>query len=215
VTVATGYWKFLGDGARSPFTGFRWETAEWAAAAGQDPCRDGFHACRAGDLPYWLNDELWVVELAAPVVVRPHKVVARRARLVEKVEEWSSATAREFAGACVARTAGHAADALDACGLREEASRIREAARGSGFPVLLDVAQAAADAARDDGSKEAATLCHYVADAVEAVEAYPVASVAYIAARTANQRTTTADADPYTAERRWQSRWLERRLRIR
>ncbi len=141
------YWKFLRAGAVSPFTGFAWPTTDgaWvqaagaADAAGAEFCQTGIHACRRADLPYWLTDELWSIELAEPVLHDVHKVVATRARLLGRVESWTPETGRELAQACVARTARHAADELREAGLSEEADRLANQppdmlARRSGLP---------------------------------------------------------------------------------
>ena len=37
------------------------------------PCRRGVHACRPGDLPYWLNRDLWEVELEGELAETDYK----------------------------------------------------------------------------------------------------------------------------------------------
>jgi hypothetical protein len=96
--------KFTETGARSPFTGFSWEPGEWAEAEGPlELCRNGVHACRAHALPRWLNDELWLIELEEVMHERDSVLVARRGRLLERIDEWSNETARELARSCAAR----------------------------------------------------------------------------------------------------------------
>ena len=57
-------YKFLRSGRIGPFSGYRWpEPGAWVDASGTDPCRRGVHACRTADLPWWLADELWEIEL--------------------------------------------------------------------------------------------------------------------------------------------------------
>ena len=97
-------YKFLDQGAISPFAGFRWPAGEWVDAHGADPCRRGIHACRLRDLPFWLREELWEIELDGEIVVRPRKVVAPRARLVRPVREWDRAVLNEFGADVLART---------------------------------------------------------------------------------------------------------------
>lgn len=206
------YWKFLRAGAVSPFTGHSWVPGEWATAEAARPCRAGFHACRAADLPYWLNDELWQVELDSPVRETAHKVVAMRAQAVHRVEPWTAAAAGELALACARRTARHAAAELAEQGLSHEAERLEHVASTSPPPQWGDITRDCAQAARARGARQAAKLCAYVLDAGEALGAYPVASSAYIAARAANQRSSAGAADPYAAERAWQADWLVQRL---
>ncbi|TML68102.1 MAG: hypothetical protein E6G14_10465 [Actinobacteria bacterium] len=121
-------YKFLCGGGIAPFTGARWpepqsgKPGQWVEAAAVEPCRQGVHACALEDLPYWLQDELWEIELDGDVQRVGHKLVARRGRLIRHVDAWDGGTAREFSDDCVARTAeiaartrgleGHAADAV-------------------------------------------------------------------------------------------------------
>jgi hypothetical protein len=102
-------YKFLAPGAVGRFTGFAWpvladEPGAWVHAdAPPVPCARGIHACRIQDLPYWLDDELWTIELAGDVVVGEDAVVAGSGRLLAPVSGWSYDTAREFARACADR----------------------------------------------------------------------------------------------------------------
>jgi hypothetical protein len=97
-------YKFLAEGAVSPFAGFRWQVGDWVEAASADVCRLGIHACRVGDLPFWLGAELWEIELGGDVIVHPRKVVAPRGRLVRRVEQWNAATRSEFGKSLLAHT---------------------------------------------------------------------------------------------------------------
>lgn len=106
--------KFLAAGRIGPFSG-----AEWPAPAGGRPggwieaagplavCRVGIHACQAADLPRWLDEELWAVELDAPVAAAT-KLVAARGRLLRRLEAWDAQAAEAFRGACRERIALHA-----------------------------------------------------------------------------------------------------------
>src|SRR5215469_10890664 len=208
------YWKFLLAGGVSPFTSYVWEPGQWVSASGSHECQEGFHACRASDLPYWLNAELWEFELGTPVAQARSKVVSARARAVARVAEWDASAARELALACARRTAGHAADELADGDLADEAAQLAEVVSGSPPAEWPDVAERCAAAASRCGARQASTLCGYVLDAVEALAAYPVASSAYIAARAANQRSSASEPDPYQAERAWQADWLVGRLRL-
>lgn len=204
------YWKFLRVGATSPFTGFAWPMAgsAWVQTAETDVCRTGIHACRRADLPYWLSDELWGIELAEPVIHSVHKVVAAQARLRDRVESWNPETGRELAEACVARTAQHAADEFREAGLSEAAERLV----GQPLGALVGIADELAASFPGRRAERAVELCRYVVDAVEGMPVYPSATIAYIAARAANRRSGPPGSDLYAEEREWQAAWLINRL---
>jgi len=96
-------YKFLRDGAIGPYTGFHWPVDEWVDAADPDPCRAGIHACAVRDLPIWLGPELWEIELDGEVVRHGRKLVARRGRLVHRVDGWNDVAIRDFGRDCVKR----------------------------------------------------------------------------------------------------------------
>ena len=95
--------KFLRSGSIAPFTGFRWEPERWVEAGKAMPCECGIHACRSSDLPFWINDELWEMELDGEVIASGHKVVAPRGRLIRRVEAWTEAAAQELGDTSAAR----------------------------------------------------------------------------------------------------------------
>jgi hypothetical protein len=97
-------YKFLAAGSIGPFTGFQWEPGTWLDAAPADLCQGGIHACRVRDLPIWLDEELWEIELDGEVVVGDRKLVATRARLTNRIERWTPEVAREFGRSCARRT---------------------------------------------------------------------------------------------------------------
>lgn len=124
-------YKFTRPGARSPFTGFAWPVGEWVEADGEIAlCRNGFHACRVEALPRWLNDELWLVEVDDVEEERDGLLLARRARLLVRIEAWNEETSRELARSCAAvierLAAEHPHDDL----LRRRAQMIPEIAVG-------------------------------------------------------------------------------------
>ena len=96
-------YKFTLLGARSPFTSFTWPVGEWVEAEGQLAlCRNGIHACRPEALPRWLNDELWRVEVDDVAGEHEGLLLARRGRLVERIDAWDEETSRELARSCAA-----------------------------------------------------------------------------------------------------------------
>ena len=102
--------KFLRPGLVGPFTGFRWEPGAWVGKVdAPDLCLSGVHACRVGDLPYWVNRELWEIELDGEIVAGERKVTAGRGRLLRPIEGWDEAAERALAQACAARARAFAA----------------------------------------------------------------------------------------------------------
>lgn len=97
-------YKFLGRGRVAPFTGFRWPVGEWVDGGRVEPCRSGIHACRVRDLPVWIGDELWEVELDGEIVERERQVIAQRGRLVRQVDEWTDEVLDGFGELCARRT---------------------------------------------------------------------------------------------------------------
>jgi hypothetical protein len=97
-------YKFLRAGRIAPFTGFRWEPRAWVESGDAVACELGVHACRTGDLPYWLRAELWEIELGGEIVEAERKVVASRGRLVRRLDRWDERAWRGLAAACAERT---------------------------------------------------------------------------------------------------------------
>ncbi|MFL5949986.1 MAG: hypothetical protein ACJ74M_00080 [Gaiellaceae bacterium] len=97
-------YKFLAPGSVGPFTGYNWEPDRWVEAESPDVCRRGIHACRTRDLPIWLDEELWEIELAGDVVEQARKLVASSGRLTRRIEAWTPALAQRFGAFCARRT---------------------------------------------------------------------------------------------------------------
>jgi hypothetical protein len=77
-----------------------------------EPGGNGIHACRPPDLPHWLNDELWRIELAGEIVEHDRGLVARCGRLVERVETWTPEASAALALDCALRARDTAAATL-------------------------------------------------------------------------------------------------------
>ncbi len=185
-------YKFLASGAVAPFTGFRWPAPHaWVTASGGQEA--WIHACRTGDLPYWLNDELWRIELDGPVQASRYQVASPRARLLERIGRWTPSLGREYARACIL----HARDVV----LAHVGPALRAALEE------LDEVPAIAAAVQRAGPTSPAV--GYLADAAAWVQ-YGPASASYAAVRLAVSLGGGRDA--FEAERAWQAAWLAGRL---
>ncbi|MGZ4187593.1 MAG: hypothetical protein ACXVVQ_22025 [Solirubrobacteraceae bacterium] len=199
-------YKFLRAGRVGPFSAYQWpEPDVWVRAAPHlAACRHGIHACRPSDLPWWLADELWEIELDGHVQLDEHKIIAPAGRLRSRIEAWTPACAQEYADACAWRAQGRAVEALAHAGHRRAARRLAACA-------TLDDALVAARQLADDIPETRISLTIAGDGAVRALTGAPPTS-AYIAAHAAMRLDGPAG---YGAERAWQSQWLVERLGLR
>lgn len=214
----TRAWKFLDDRATGVFSGFHWplppndgRPGPWVGDGSPvEPCRKGIHACPIDDLAWWLNVQLWEVELDGPLVVENHQVIAPRGRLVRAVADWSLA-APELATWAAWRARDHAVAVLSAGGQRAAARGI---ATATDLPSL---ARALAEQAwpGKDGLAVAVALAADILDDLP----NPVAAT-HTAARAAGHAATWAGGTPaayhraFATERLVQSRWMAQRLSL-
>jgi len=205
-------YKFLRAGRIGPFSGALWaESGEVEAPGPLEACRNGVHACRIDDLAYWLDDELWEIELLGEIVEERLKLLARRGRLARRIDSWDDGTRRAFAEWCLRRVAAHsAAEARDA-GLEAEADALQHA---SSPDEVAAAADAAVDAAQRTGAANAERLASYAADAVEWTTALPPSGVAYVAGHAADSRSRADSSDAFAAERALQAKWLAEHLAL-
>jgi hypothetical protein len=196
-------YKFLRAGHVGPFSGFRWPGPGVWVRTGADlaQCRSGIHACRTGDLPWWLGEELWLVELQGDVRFEKHKVVALAGRLRSRIERWTPACAQEYADACAWRARDRAVQALARAGQLDAAEDV---ARSPTLDDLLVLARRLTAELPD--SRISLTIAGD--GAVRALTGAAPTS-AYIAAHAALRVDGPA---AYVAERAWQARWLVQRL---
>jgi hypothetical protein len=196
-------YKFLRAGRLGPFSGFRWpEPGVWVEASGDlARCRSGIHACRIQDLPWWLGEELWAVELQGNLRLEEHKIVAPAGRLRSRIELWTCDQAQQYADACAWRARDRAAQALARAGHPDAADQV---ARSATLDDLLVLARRLAAQLPD--SRISLTIAGD--GAVRALTGAAPTS-AYIAAHAALRVDGPV---AYAAERAWQARWLVERL---
>jgi hypothetical protein len=199
-------YKFLRSGRIGPFSAFAWpEPGVWVHAPRElVACKRGVHACRPSDLPWWLADELWEIELSRPVQPEEHKIVAAAGRLRSRIEAWTPACAQEYADACAWRAQERAVAALHRAGYEQEAHRLAAC-------TALDDALGADRQLADDIPDARISLTIAGDGAVRALTGAPP-TTAYIAAHAAMRLDGAAG---YAAERAWQSKWLVDRLGLR
>jgi hypothetical protein len=100
-------YKFLKAGAVGLVSGFRWPTptggspGAWVdSAAPLQECESGVHVCRAEDLPYWMYDELWAIEVDGETVEGVNMLIAPRGRLLYLMSGWNRPGQTAFVEAC-------------------------------------------------------------------------------------------------------------------
>src|SRR5207244_13582612 len=119
-------YKFLRAGRVGPFSGVEWpKPGEWLRAESEPvTCRLGIHGCRTRDLPWWLADELWEIELEEPVVLDEHKLVGTSGRLRSRIDRWTVSCAQRYAEACAWRTRDSAVELLRRTRREQAADRL-------------------------------------------------------------------------------------------
>ena len=224
-------YKFLPEGGLGIFSDFSWPLPSngtpgaWVVAGlPLEPCVNGIHVCREDDLPYWIDDELWVIELRGEIAEHDRMLVAEQGRLVERIDAWNRESATSFAEACALRGRDVAVQTLRDAGRNDEASAFRDTAD---LPAIAKAAQAmvragmsaestavsfAADAAAlTRGARPEATLEETAklgppsAGAIAANLAYVVTHIAGSAAGAPGTAEYGAAVD---REREWQRKWF-------
>jgi hypothetical protein len=113
-------YKFLSADGTGMFSGFAWPLpnggpGDWVEAE-VELCRRGVHACRHGDLAYWVAPALYEIELDGDVAEAGMKVVAPRGRLLRRVDAWNDETRDEYSQMCIARAGELATSAPELVG---------------------------------------------------------------------------------------------------
>jgi hypothetical protein len=185
--------KFLAEGAVAPFTAFQWPPPGQWVGAPADRAEVWVHACRRRDLPYWLDDELWSLELAGPIEETRYQIASPRARLVARVTAWDVAVGWEYARACALRARDLALPHLPPA-LRDALASAKDL-------------EAISDAARAEPGSRAAAV---VADAADNARLIGPQTTSYIACTLASSLGGGLVA--FEAERERQASWLAERL---
>jgi len=82
-----------------------WLPGDWMPAVEGKliACKNGYHACREGDLLKWLGPAIFDLEYRGDRVDADDKIIVREARLLRRCENWNERTARLFACDCAER----------------------------------------------------------------------------------------------------------------
>ena len=153
-------YKFLARGGRGPFSGNAWPLpagdapGAWIEVVGPlAPCARGVHVCRAFELAHWLHDELWQVDTDGNRLEMPDCMVVQRARLLRRIDSWSSGGAARFAEACIGHAVALAGSAPGAA-VREFLDDAKLAA-SAGYVAVAAFTSAFAVAKLDAGHEDA------------------------------------------------------------
>lgn len=104
-------YAFTAADGRDLFDGARWGPPDgglrgaWTTAAAGSPLRGRVRGYRASDLPYAIDDALWVVELDGDPREEARLISAGRGRLVAPVAGWDPGCAAAFVQGCATRAA--------------------------------------------------------------------------------------------------------------
>jgi hypothetical protein len=181
---------FLGRGRESFLTGVRWpeplngRPADWIEAGVNGP-DDAARGCGPGDLTWWLDEELWEIELGGELRQARNSVLGDRGRLLQRIEAWTPAAADELTAACVER-------------IREHAAEARRSGNRDAAEQLDGYAQDAIAYAREGRGARGAGVAAYVA-------AHAVAG---------GDRSAPGYQRRFELERAWQAAWLKARLSL-
>jgi hypothetical protein len=181
---------FLSSGRESFLTGVRWPAPESGGPAawvetGADAPDDGVRGYEVGDLTWWLDEELWELELDGELRPARNSLLAERGRLLRRVDSWTPEVAEELTEACVERIREHAAEA------RQSGATV-EAEQYDGL------ASDAVVYAQDGGGARGAGVAAYIA-------AHAVAGA---------NRDAPGYQRRFDLEREWQAAWLKARLSL-
>ncbi len=210
----TGY-LFLGRGGVGLFDGRRWPLPDGAPAAwvtGRVDGADAVRAYRPAELAYWIDDDLWVVEIDGQTQVGQRMIRAGRGRLVSRVEGWDAGAAVALADASADRAREVAVSVL-----RREGHDAQAAALAAvNEPADLE---RAARAVAGEVPRPASDIAAYLADTLLYARESPTPGAAaavasYISARAAGCARPDDYARTFAGERAWQSAWICERAGI-
>jgi hypothetical protein len=206
-------YAFLARGSVSYLTGLRWPHPSAGADAWVDRADEAIRACTRETLPWWLDQELWEVELEQGVRPIGRALTAHRGRLLRQVEEWGPGAATELVAHCAHRVRDHAVEMLRAEGRADEADLLASA---DDLAAIEEAGSRVAAAGSPAGTMSgfAADVVLYARDARDPVRGAAVAAYIAAAALAGGDKHAPGYDERFADERRRQAAWLTARLRL-
>jgi len=157
--VMTRYYKVTDeDGSAMHGGSGKWTRGRWRSVRGPlVACERGLHLCTIDRLPAWLGPVIWEAEVDGELIADRGKLVARRARVIRRLDTWNERTARLFAADC----AEHVLPLFEKAYPNDSRPRdalavVRRYANGEATKQELATAGAAAGDAAGDAARAAA-----------------------------------------------------------
>jgi hypothetical protein len=199
-----------------------WTPGEWMPEIEGElkPCRNGYHVVTLEQLPDWLGERIFEVEVGDEIVHADGKSVVRTCRLTRECTGWNERTARLFACDCAERVLYLFEARYPGDGRPRKAIEIaRRYADGKAaveeLAAARDAACAAAEAARDVAGDAALAAAGDAALAAAGAAARAAARAAWAAAWAAREAAEDdARAAALNAERQWQAERLRKILEV-
>jgi hypothetical protein len=204
---------FLGEGAVG-LDGCAWPIPV-AGAPGAWVAGDHARACLVGELPYWIDDELWIVELTGDIEQTGHLRRGTAGRLLAEVVTWDATTADAFVESALNRIRDVAVAALRDGGWPTVAQRLsaidaRDAGACGRLASEAAVVAGAVDELAADAPLALAETIGFLSD-VEDCRGPRAGLAGYCAAHAVGRAGADYDAG-FAAERARQACWLASRL---
>ena len=206
-------YTFLSGDSTSYLTGLRWPTPTEGRTAWIERDDSAIRACLEHELVWWLDDELWEVELDGDVRELGRSLVASRGRLVARIEQWTADAAWEVVAVCARRIRDRAVDSLRAGGRDEEAA---ELAAAEALDVIEEIGAEIASNGQESSALAglASDVVLYARDARAGPRAAAVAAYIAAYALAGGDKTAPGYQERFDAERTWQAAWLSERLQL-
>lgn len=141
----------------------KWTPGKWRSVSGElVACQRGLHVVRRDQVLQWLAPALWEVETVGDIIDAGDKLVARKARIVRRVEGWNERTARIFAADCAEDALQYATDDIRPT-LEVVIYTVRCYADGQATDEDLSAAWSAARLAAESAARSAAESAAWLA----------------------------------------------------
>ena len=199
------YYKTTKQNRNGTHTNFQYpEINIWTAPVEGElvACENGYHFCTIEQLPQWLDEEIYEIEVDGEILECDNKSVARSIRLVKKLN-WNEKKARLFAADCAERVLHIFEEKYP------DDDRPRKAIEAARKFAYGEISREELDAARD-AAYYACAISYAACDAAYYACAISYAAAAYYYACAATYYACTACAiKDKKSERKWQDKRLE------